>query len=438
MHTSTRAEHKLVFVSVILLLTIVACGAEEDVVKAPSPTPNVTIEILGSTHPEVREIRIEVIQQNNCGGTAEVESQIQKSKSIAHTIEVGAGLEVNANGQVGFAGTGVELGATVASQLGYSYGSVESISRSITLKAKEGTYMEHQVKLQEEWEIGTAKVVVSGREQEVPFSFRTDFSVELVDSKEIKGKCPSLPTPIKIPTPTNTPKPIEPEPPTPTNTLEPSPIPTPPKPADTPTPTMTPTYTPAPLPPTDTPTPVPLTDTPTPVTPTPTATPQPTGPITLTIYLRHSETDFVELSDDQVDEDIYMEGKCVYGEAAVQIGETTYHFKKLEEEVGPGEPQQLPVPWRVEFEFEEALEARTENKPKCAEKGAGFNSTKAQFWVGTLGDQSAVGEDDPYSLTMKLYEGNELRKSIQVFFTVADVPGPGGGGGPGGKPTPPE
>lgn len=225
MNTSIRTKHKPVFVSVILLLTIVACGAEEDVVKAPSPTPNVTIEILGSTHPEVREIRIEAIQQNNCGGTAEVESQIQKSKSIAHTIEVGAGLEVNANGQVGFAGTDVELGATVASQLGYSYGSVESISRSITLKAKEGTYMEHQVKLQEVWEIGTAKVVVNGQELEVPFSFRTDFTIDLIDSKEIKGKC--KPTDI----------------PTATNTLAPAKIPT-----HTPLPTYTalPTYTPYP------------------------------------------------------------------------------------------------------------------------------------------------------------------------------------------------
>ena len=202
MNTSTRTKHKLVFASVILLLTTVACDAEE----------SVTIEIVGNTHPEVRVIKIEVIPQNNCGGTAEVENEIEKSRSIAHTIEVGEELEVNANGQIGFAGTDVELGATVATQFGYSYGSVENLSRSITVKAKEGTYMEHQVKLQELWEIGTAKVVVSGQELEVPFSFRTDFAVELVESKEIKNKC-------LTPTLTGTPKPMQPTP-TPTNTPE--------------------------------------------------------------------------------------------------------------------------------------------------------------------------------------------------------------------------
>ena len=118
---------------------------------------------------------------------------------------------------------------------------------------------------------------------------------------------------------------------------------------------------------------------------------------------------------------IYEEGRFVYGEAAVQIGETTYHFAKPE--VRPGEPEQLPDHWRVEFEFADALVARTGNQ-------AGFNPKKAQFWVGTLDSDSAVGEDNRYSLTMKLYNGNELRKSIQVFFTVKDAPGSPGGGMP--------
>ncbi len=112
---------------------------------------------------------------------------------------------------------------------------------------------------------------------------------------------------------------------------------------------------------------------------------------------------------------IYEEGQYVYGEAAVQIGETTYHFDKS------GVEEQLPDPWWVEFEFDELLVARTGNQ-------AGFDPKKAQFWVGTLDGNSAIGEDDPYSLTMRLYEGIELRRSIQVFFTVADVAEAGGGG----------
>lgn len=104
---------------------------------------------------------------------------------------------------------------------------------------------------------------------------------------------------------------------------------------------------------------------------------------------------------------IYEEGKFVYGDAAVLTGDTVYHFDKPE--VGPGEPEQLPDPWRVEFEFAEALVARTGNQ-------AGFDPKKAQFWVGTLDDASAIGGDNHYSLTMKLYEGNELRESLQVFL----------------------
>jgi len=218
--------------------------------------------------------------------------------------------------------------------------------------------------------------------------------------------------------------------PTPTSTLTFTPT-------LSPTPTSSPTQTPVPPMATTTHTPR-LTATPPPTatathtprppapTPTPMAISPSTGPIALTIYLRRTGMDFTALSDDQANAGMmYKEGQYVYGEAAVQIGATTYHFDKPE--VEPGEPEQLPDPWRVEFEFAEELVARTGNQ-------AGFNAKKAQFWVGALDGDSAVGEDKPYSVIMKLYEGNEVRKSIQVFFMVADAPGPGGG--PGGKPTP--
>jgi hypothetical protein len=150
-------------------------------------------------------------------------------------------------------------------------------------------------------------------------------------------------------------------------------------------------------------------------------------PVDLTVYLRGTRTasGFAALSDDQVyGWEIYEEGQCVYGDAAVQIGEMTYHFVKA------GVEEQLPDLWQVEFEFAEELKDHTTTAKgdRCA-KGAppGFNPKKAWFWVGILDGDSAVGEDNPYSLTMRLYEGNELRKSIQVFFTVADVTGPGGG-----------
>ena len=211
--------------------------------------------------------------------------------------------------------------------------------------------------------------------------------------------------------------------------LQPTATPVPPAASPTPTATEMPTQTPAP--PTAT-----ATHTLTPPTPTlvPTAVPQPVGSMALTIYLRDTltETGFAALSGDQPNGGmIYGEGKYVYGDAAVQIGDTDYHFDKPE--VGPGEPEQLPDPWRVEFEFAEELIAHTGNQ-------AGFNPKKAWFWVGILDSDSSVGEDNPYSLTIKLYKGNELQESLQVFFTVADAPGGGGGegepDGEDGKPTP--
>jgi len=232
-------------------------------------------------------------------------------------------------------------------------------------------------------------------------------------------------TPISTPTPSHTPTW------TPTSTATLTPTQAPVSPTVTPEPptaTKTPTHTP--VPPT-----AKVTDTPRPPTPTPTpvpiVVPQPAGSIALTIYLRDTltETRFAALSDDRPNGGmIYEEGQFVYGEAAVQIGDTVYHFDKPE--VGPGEPEQLPDPWRVEFEFAEELVARTGNQK-------GFDSKKARFWVGRLDGDSAIDENNPYSLTMKLYEGDALRKSIQVFFAVADALGVGTGGGPGGKTPPP-
>jgi hypothetical protein len=188
-----------------------------------------------------------------------------------------------------------------------------------------------------------------------------------------------------------------------------------PTPTDTPTPTATKTLTQTPVPPMAT------------ATHTLAPTPTPTVSIALTIYLRdtNTETGCEALSADQPNGGmIYQEGQFVYGDAAVQIGDTVSHFDE------PEEPGQLPDPWRVEFEFAEELVARTQGEP-------GFDAKKAWFWVGTLGDASAIAADRPYSLTLMLYEGDEWRESLQVFFTVADhLSVPGGEGGPR-KPPPP-
>jgi tetratricopeptide (TPR) repeat protein len=231
-----------------------------------------------------------------------------------------------------------------------------------------------------------------------------------------RAQYPELVAVVPTPTPTLTFTPTL----SPTPTLTPTQMPVLPTATPVP-PTATKTPTPTPVPPTAT-----ATHTPRPPAPTstPTAVPPPSGPIALTIYLRDTltETGSAALSGDQVNGGmIYKENQTVYGDAAVQIGATTYNFDKP-----------LPDPWRVEFEFSKELVARTGGMEP------GFDPKKAGFWVGALDGDSAVGEDNPYSLTMKLYEGSELRKSIQVFFTVADAPeSPGPPVREEGKPPPP-
>lgn len=51
-----------------------------------------------------------------------------------HSIEVGLGLTVDIDGKLEL-GTGVDLGAAISNELGYQYGVIESISRSITVRA---------------------------------------------------------------------------------------------------------------------------------------------------------------------------------------------------------------------------------------------------------------------------------------------------------------
>lgn len=158
-------------------------------------------------------------------------------------------------------------------------------------------------------------------------------------------------------------------------------------------------------------------------------------PVDLTVYLRgtNNAQGVATFSGEHVDAGtIYAEEGTVYGDVAVRIGDTVYHFDK---EPAPGEPEQLPVPYRLEFEFTDSLIAAT------AGIQPGFNPHKAQFWVGTLDCNSATPPDKPYKIEMTLYAGGETRKYAEVSFLVADNPFCGGGGeepeeGGGGKKPP--
>jgi len=168
---------------ILLTFLVASCGNPPSTNQTTNQNAIIDIQITGS---ELKEIETETISQPNCTGTAEVENTVQKSRTIQYVIEVQNGASVNANGQVGFAGTDVELGATVANHFGQSYGTSESLTRSITVKAGIGTDMQHTIRQIEIWKVGQAKISVGGQETVIPFTFRSDFTIELAHSVDLK------------------------------------------------------------------------------------------------------------------------------------------------------------------------------------------------------------------------------------------------------------
>jgi len=232
----TTKKCVIAFLFLILSFAITSCGTGDQTatnedqmatttttspIAAIEQTPQATIT-LGDMEAEIRQIAVETVFQKNCGGTETLENTTEKRETITHIIEVGAGYEVNANGEVGLPGgiASVGLGAAVTGRFGYTYGFSEEIARTITVRASPGTNMQHQISLQEVWQIGEALVIVNGQEYKIPFSYRSDFSLELIESVDL-GDCPvqspDSQTPENTATPDDSPTPIQThEPPTPT------------------------------------------------------------------------------------------------------------------------------------------------------------------------------------------------------------------------------
>lgn len=176
----------------LILLFASGCGGSP---QPPSLSPQIQIEITGT---ETKELGTETIPQPNCTGSAEVENGVGRSRQIEYTMEVQNGAQVNTNGQVGFAGTDIELGATVSAQFGQSYGMSETVSRSLTVKASHKTNMVHTVRQQEVWKIGKATITVGEQQTVIPFKYRYDFTIELVNSVDL-ANCDTL---VAVPAPT--------------------------------------------------------------------------------------------------------------------------------------------------------------------------------------------------------------------------------------------
>jgi hypothetical protein len=196
---------RFMFISAVLLVALISgClpGGPTQVVEQPE-APQVDVRVIPGGEPLVRIVQTEKIVQPNCGGTLEVENVVERSRTIIHTVELGGGVEVNAQGEVGLLGTGVQVGAAIAAEYGQSYGTEDTLTRAITVKAREGTNMEHTIQQVEIWQLGTVEITIGDQQFTYPYHFRNDFGVELVGSQNIG--CP--PTEVVPSTPTTTPTP---------------------------------------------------------------------------------------------------------------------------------------------------------------------------------------------------------------------------------------
>jgi hypothetical protein len=224
----------------LLSMLIAGCG----LVKSSSENAQVATPIVrvvpSDGPPEKRIISSEAVPQNNCGGSAGVSSTIERSRSIIYTLEIGGEVTVDGNGSAGIPGIGeVQVGAEVAAKYGVTYGREETLSRSLTVSAKEGTNILHELRQVEYWETGELVITRGNRTLHYPYSFRKDFGVELVKSENMG--CPtSTPIPQTAQSPTPTTESI------PTPTVEPSAPPT--SEPTTSSPTTEPTSTPTSIP----------------------------------------------------------------------------------------------------------------------------------------------------------------------------------------------
>ena len=188
-----------------------ACGGQAPTpTSEPDPAPEQPIvEVFSGVQPaEKRVIDTETINQNNCGEGGPVSNVIERSRTIAHTASLGGSISVNASGEAGIPGVGtVQVGTEIAREYGDTYGEEETISRSLTVTAEQGTNIINEIEHFEIWRTGTISITDANQEVSYPYEFRTDFGIEL------KGRT-YLDCPVLTATPTSTAPPTLTPPPT--------------------------------------------------------------------------------------------------------------------------------------------------------------------------------------------------------------------------------
>lgn len=204
-----RRVKQMVFWSMLVVMLMSACTRAETEGEAVS-VANVQVFVFpGET--EKRLISEEKIVQDNCDGAAETSQTVTRQQTVQYTMEVGAGLTVSAEGNVGIPSMGeVAVGAEVATHYKVGYGRTETVSRSVTVATTAGSHIQHTIQQFELWEKGEVLIVGGEQSQRLPYSLRRDFSIEAVAPANIgcdltstlsvsENESTSLATPSSVP-----------------------------------------------------------------------------------------------------------------------------------------------------------------------------------------------------------------------------------------------
>jgi len=214
----------LVCLATLIPAAAACAGPEPTATRPPVPIVQV-VPSEGEGAVEKHPIFTEQIDQNNCGNNRDLPHPVERSQTIAYTMEVGGGVKVNASGKISgglpaeVAKVEVSVGAEVATHYGVSYGKEETLARSLTLITEAGTRKQYDIQHLELWETGELVITIGEWEGRFPFQFRRGFGLEQVGIRYLDCPTPTVePTDTPPPEPTLTPTR---RPPTATPTLQP-------------------------------------------------------------------------------------------------------------------------------------------------------------------------------------------------------------------------
>jgi len=183
--------------------------AQTTTTAIPATAPKPIIQVIpykGAVKDRV--IFTEEISQNNCGNSRDLPHSVDRSQTVAYTLEVGGGVTVNVDGTISaglpgdLADIEVSVGAEVAAQYGVSYGKEETFSKSLTVVTEAGSNRQFTIRHIELWETGELVITIGEWQQRYPYKFRRGFGLEQVDSRDL-----GCPTPTVEPTGTPPPEP---------------------------------------------------------------------------------------------------------------------------------------------------------------------------------------------------------------------------------------